>query len=296
MPQNIKVNGAWKNVTNQYVKVGGVWKTVSAGYVKVAGVWKQFYSAISSVSVTYTAVAGGGGGGSSAGGGGGAGGFIEGTYSISDLGNYPIVIGAAGAVTTTNGNGFQGGNTTLFGLTALGGGLGTCYGGGSGGNGGSGGGGGAFSSGQGAGLTTQVSTYGYGFGNNGGTGYAAVVNGRAGSGGGAGGAGQNGTAGTSPGMPGGLGKASTINGTTYATGGRGGWEQTGQAVGVDAAANTGNGGEGTADNRTAGKGGSGIAIIRYTTGSMTATGGTITTSGGFTIHTFTANGTFTRTA
>jgi hypothetical protein len=29
---------------------------------------------------------------------------------------------------------------------------------------------------------------------------------------------------------------------------------------------------------------------------MTATGGTITTSGGNTIHTFTANGTFTRTA
>jgi hypothetical protein len=97
-------------------------------------------------------------------------------------------------------------------------------------------------------------------------------------------------------MPGGVGRASTINGVTYSTGGRGGWEQTGQATGVDAAANTGTGGEGTADNRTAGRGGSGIVLIRYATGSMTATGGTITTSGGNTIHTFTANGNFVRTA
>jgi hypothetical protein len=97
-------------------------------------------------------------------------------------------------------------------------------------------------------------------------------------------------------MTGGLGRASTINGVTYSIGGQGGWEETGQAVGVDAAANTGRGGQGTADNRTAGRGGSGIVIIRYTTGSMTATGGSITTSGGNTIHTFTANGDFVRTA
>jgi hypothetical protein len=33
-------------------------------------------------------------------------------------------------------------------------------------------------------------------------------------------------------------------------------------------------------------------IISYPTGSITATGGTITTSGGNTIHTFTSTGTF----
>jgi hypothetical protein len=37
-------------------------------------------------------------------------------------------------------------------------------------------------------------------------------------------------------------------------------------------------------------------IVKYTTGAMTATGGTVTTSGGNTIHTFTSNGTFQRTA
>lgn len=40
----------------------------------------------------------------------------------------------------------------------------------------------------------------------------------------------------------------------------------------------------------------GCVIIRYLTGTITATGGTITTSGGYTIHTFTSNGTWQRTA
>jgi hypothetical protein len=39
-------------------------------------------------------------------------------------------------------------------------------------------------------------------------------------------------------------------------------------------------------------GGSGIVIVRYS-GAQQATGGTITSSGGFTIHTFTSSGTFT---
>ena len=39
-------------------------------------------------------------------------------------------------------------------------------------------------------------------------------------------------------------------------------------------------------------GGSGIVIIRYLTGSISATGGIITTSGSYTIHTFTVSGTF----
>ncbi len=71
-------------------------------------------------------------------------------------------------------------------------------------------------------------------------------------------------------------------------------------AGTAAAANTGSGGGGGGSNGTtytAGyAGGSGIAIIRYLTGAITATGGTIVTSGGYTYHTFTSNGTFTRTA
>ena len=48
-------------------------------------------------------------------------------------------------------------------------------------------------------------------------------------------------------------------------------------------ANTGNGAGGNAT------GGSGIVIVRYT-GAQKGTGGTITSSGGYTYHTFTANG------
>ena len=39
-------------------------------------------------------------------------------------------------------------------------------------------------------------------------------------------------------------------------------------------------------------GGGGIAIIRYQSLTALAVGGTVTTSGGYQIHTFTSNGTF----
>jgi hypothetical protein len=42
----------------------------------------------------------------------------------------------------------------------------------------------------------------------------------------------------------------------------------------------------------AGNGGSGIVIIRYS-GSQIGTGGTVTSSGGYTYHTFTSSGTYT---
>lgn len=59
---------------------------------------------------------------------------------------------------------------------------------------------------------------------------------------------------------------------------------------------TGGAARGYGGDSSGGPGGNGIVVIRYLTGTMTATGGTVTTSGGYTIHTFTANGTFTRTA
>ena len=45
-------------------------------------------------------------------------------------------------------------------------------------------------------------------------------------------------------------------------------------------------------NGSGSAGGSGIVIVRYL-GSQIATGGTITSSGGYTIHSFTGSGTFT---
>ena len=69
-------------------------------------------------------VAGGGGGGTGAiEGGGGGGGLLNGTTKINAAGTYPIVIGGGGSVET------QGGSTTVFGVSATGGGLGSGSGG-----------------------------------------------------------------------------------------------------------------------------------------------------------------------
>ena len=68
----------------------------------------------------------------------------------------------------------------------------------------------------------------------------------------------------------------------------------GGAAGVPTAgaANTGSGGGGEGNNLTVSgaAGGSGVVIVRYW-GNARATGGAITSSGGYTIHTFTSNGT-----
>lgn len=61
--------------------------------------------------------------------------------------------------------------------------------------------------------------------------------------------------------------------------------------------NPGDGGSGANDSTVpSGAGANGIAIISYPIGSITATGGTMTTAGGNTIHTFTTNGSFVVTA
>ena len=44
---------------------------------------------------------------------------------------------------------------------------------------------------------------------------------------------------------------------------------------------------------TGGAGGSGVVIIRYAGSAQRATGGTVTITGGYVIHTFTTSGTYT---
>lgn len=226
-------------------------------------------------------IGGGGGGGiktvsasGPSGGGGGAGGFIETAHTGVTEGSYMVTVGAGGAITS------DGGSSSIGSLvTALGGGAG---GSGTAGHvGGSGGGGTGLNAG-GSGTAGQ--------GNNGAGGNGSIDDAGGGGGGGAGTAGSSGI--NTTGGTGGTGKSSSISGSavTYAAGGGGGSGSNNGAVG---AANTGNGGGGAGDTgSTAGAGGSGIIIISYPTGSMTATGGTITTSGGNTIHTFTSSGTF----
>ena len=265
-------------------------------------------------------VAGGGGGGLHSGGGGGAGGLVYygyetpktpngGNVSITTGVAYPIIVGAGGPGSgaqyqSAPGNGYDGGSSSALGYAAMGGG-----GGGSGGNGvngrngGSGGGGGRSSPG-GSGTTGQGNGGGY-LGNSNPS-YP---------GGGGGGAAAAGTGGTnSAGGTGGNGYAYSISGssTYYAGGGGGNLQDSTNSVPTQGAGGSGGGGNGSSsgtgglggvntgggggganyNTQGGGGGGSGIVIIAYA-GAQRGSGGTVTSSGGFTIHTFTSSGTFT---
>ncbi len=245
-------------------------------------------------------VAGGGSGGGSTGGGGGGGGVIS-TLTEVEPGNYTVTVGAGGTAPGNQNPGISGGNSSFNGLTAIGGGGGafTRTGGvvGGGLNGGSGGGSQDYYSANIGGLGTTLQ------GNPGGAlGYASASGG-----GGAGGAGWA-TEAQYIGGAGGNGVASAITGSTqyYGAGGGGGnggagglgGGGNGADVGGAGAANTGSGGGGGWSYATGngGAGGSGIVIISFPIGKVTATGGTVTTSGGYEIHTFTSSGTLNVTA
>lgn len=268
--------------------------------------------------VEYLVIAGGGGGGRGGrgGGGGGAGGYrssvvgqssgqnssAEATLTINAGTTYTVTVGGGG------GSQGQGSDSVFSTITSSGGGTGGSYNG-AGAAGGSGG-GSSNSGGGGAGTANQ----GFAGANN-------SNNQNVGAGGG--GAGQAGQ--SSPGADeyrggnGGAGIASNITGTsiTRAGGGGGGSGYSGGnatgsggsgiggsggtvngGAGSAGTANTGSGGGGGGmvdggGNGAGGNGGSGIVIVRYPTASasgFTITGGTITTSGSYTIHTFTSSG------
>ncbi len=294
-----------------------------------AGTWIEVTSStVTSISTTttpttasveYLAAGGGGGGGGAtslgtnfdaSGGGGGAGEVETGSTALA-LGNYSVIIGNGGTGGASNGSrGTSGQNTTIgSSITALGG------GGGGGSNsaeddglsGGSGGGGGGEAS-----LVTS------GTGGTGTAGFNGGAGSSSGEGGGGGGAGAVG--GAAPGN-GGIGTSSSISGTSVFYGGGGGGGDAGgtspnpgeggqggggnggsttgtgspeQATAGQANTGGGGGGGGATDNidMAGANGGSGIAIIRYVTGTLLATGGTVTYSGIYTIHTFTSSDTF----
>lgn len=270
--------------------------------------WKAFNVA-ASYSIDYLIVAGGAAGGIDQGGGGGAGGVLTGSYTVGATTAYSLVVGAGGTSVASN-TFVNGSNSTGFSLTAIGGGggAGISYSSRNGNSGGSGGGGSsAWSSGvQGSG---GAGTSGQGYA--GGTGSAGGGNSSGGGGGGAGAVG--GTVVGNAAGPGGVGIASSISGTStyYGGGGGGGTYQGTRAAGGNGGGGSGagpstsfDGGSGTANTGggggggpgtatgTVGSGGSGIIILRYL-GSQRGTGGTVTSSGGYTIHTFTTSGTYT---
>jgi hypothetical protein len=246
----------------------------------------------SSLSVDYLIVAGGGGSGGF-GGGGGAGGALLGSATV--LGSYAIVVGAGGNGESSNDTGgSNGANSSFNSLVAIGGGTGRH--GQLATNGGSGG-------GNGYGWASPASSFVAGQGSSGGGGNGTGPGYPGGGGGGATGVGGNASA-NSGGTAGnaGAGLLSTISGAPvyYAVGGPGsarsggvnGSASTGgSSVGQVGAPNTGNGGGGGLVAWVGKNGGSGIVIVRYL-GTPQGTGGTITQVGGYTIHTFTSDGTF----
>jgi hypothetical protein len=253
------------------------------------------------LSANYLVVAGGGGGGVDDGGGGGAGGYQSSTFSLSTLNTYSITVGAGGTAPFSTTNGGNGSNSVVSGtglttLTSVGGGAGgsSLYGR-NGFSGGSGGGGSGYAGGTGTGGAGTS-----GQGNAGGT---SSTNQQGAGGGGAGAVGGNGGAGT-----GGVGLANSISGSSvYYAGGGGscslkagglggggtGAQNTGGGTAATAGtANTGGGGGAASAFGPAGAaGGSGVVIISYASATPKFVGGTLTTSGGNQIHTFTSSGT-----
>ncbi|MEJ0001950.1 MAG: immunoglobulin-like domain-containing protein [bacterium] len=261
-------------------------------------------------------IGGGGGGGKGStkqGGGGGAGGYIE-NNSVSIIAQaYAVTVGNGGpGAASTGTNGVNGSDSSALSLVATGGGGGASGSEVLGSNGGSGGGGagGCCSSDPGG---TGIS----GQGHDGGKGYTTSTGSSNRAGGGGGGAGAVGSAGSSNshGGNGGAGAASSITGTsiTRAGGGGGNGSTAGTASagggagggtstnGVSGTANTGGGGGGADSSHSGGAGGSGVVIIAYHTDgsdgiSPSSTGGTVTTAGAYTVHTFNSSATFTALA
>lgn len=234
-----------------------------------------------SMTVEYLIVGGGGGGGKDYGGGGGAGGVLNGTMSVTGSTPYSITVGTGGAGGTSgSGAGTSGGNSTAFGLTALGG-----------GGGGSGIGGATSSGASGGGGSPNGSSLSPGSGSSGGHAGGSGANGGGQSllAGGGGGAIEIGSAGTqyTHSGDGGDGYVFNISGVDVAYGGGGGgggYQPFSVTAGVggiggggnggyadgsagsNATPNTGGGGGGGAGNSgNGGSGANGIVIIRYQT-------------------------------
>jgi hypothetical protein len=239
-----------------------------------------------SIAAEYLVVGGGGGGGGNSsggwqGGGGGAGGYRTGTTVLLDQ-SYPIIIGAGGAGGTSAASGSSGSNSSFNSIIGTGGG----YGGGAISNGGGADGGSGGSGGGGAGKI-GVSTGGAG---NAGSfspveGYAGAGNSGSTNNPGCGGGSSSAATAGAPSTAG-AGTSNSISGSavTYGVGG-------GISTGTAGTANRGNGGAGgSGASGNGGAGGTGEVTVKYL-GEARFTGGTITSSGGYTIHTFTSSGT-----
>jgi hypothetical protein len=287
-----------------------VYSTFNSGFINFKSVAPRVGKAVPARASSALAliVAGGGASPTSISAGGGAGGFLLTTTPLT-TGTYSVFVGDGGRTRNTF-SGSNGQTSSIANLVALGGGgaggfppAGGSNPGTTGSNGGSGGGGGTSQTG---GLRSAGGTGSIGQGNNGGGGGDSYGGG---GGGGAGNPGSNAVGGS--GGRGGDGLISSISGfaTYYAGGGGGGTafaptpgsgglggggNGSSSGTGSAGSANTGGGAGGSGNTFAGADGGSGIVIIRYP-GAPIATGGTVTSFGGDTIHTFTATGSSTFT-
>jgi len=284
---------AWDQLSNKFSATGGTESTYTSGgtiYKVHTFTSSGTFTAESSGSVDVLVVAGGGGGGCWVAGGGGAGGMIIRPGLSITAGAKTVTIGAGGTGGYNPGNyggmpnGTVGGNSSVLGLTALGGGLGSMWDQTHDVNGGSGG-GGAVDVSAPNGLGLQPSQSGdsgtYGYGNNGG-GKAGTPSGHGATGGGGAGAAatnnKNGGVGKDNNYRtgsnikyaggGGAGTHDAGYGTTSGGAGGGGAGYSGSAgPGQNGGTNLGGGAGGSGNNggqaSRGGNGGSGIVIVRY---------------------------------
>ena len=267
---------------------------------------------LTTVQVLVVAGGGGGGGGYQGGGAGGGGLIYNSSYSVTTGAFITVTVGNGGLGIKSGIYPTNGGNSVFGSLTAIGGGLGaneiqsmamTPNNGPT-----IGGSGGAGSHGVILAGAAGTSLQGYAGGN----GWSATSQYLGGGGGGAGSVGANATA--TAGGAGGSGLSNSITGSPiyYAGGGGGssranvsgpsglggsggGGNANGIGAGSNGQANTGGGGGAggfATGTGPGGDGGSGIVIVRYSGTQKAADGGTVTSSGGYVIHTFGAIGTY----
>lgn len=320
-PNGQNIYGASSNVTlnNSGESVNMVYIDSTQGWIAYSGF---IASPIGTYTVEYLVIAGGGGGGAY-GAGGGAGGLVSGTgasgFAVTPGLEYSVTVGAGGAG-SPSGHGASGTNSIFSSTT-------TAIAGGGGGNsassgysGGSGGGSGYDNAPAGAGTAGQGNpggnvpgTVANPYPSGGGGGADATGGNGSGNNGGAGGAGSNSfsawASATSTGSggyyAGGGGGSVSYGGPSYGTsgvlgpGGAGGGGAGSLGTNTPAVAgttNTGGGGGGGGYTNTqapGANGGSGLVILRYAGASQRGVGGSVSTSGGYTYHTFTSSGTFT---
>ena len=318
-PNGLKINGSTINVLLKLNREGIAFVYIDStqGWIPYSGI-NAATPELTNYSVEYLVVAGGGAGGGNAGGGGGAGGYRASTATVTIATGYTVTVGAGGSGGT--GNGANGGNSVFSTITSTGGGGGgglqtdtaSARAGASGGSGGGGGGtgndnvgvasGGSGTSGQGnsggSSGTSPSSCIRDGGGGGGSTGAGGAASGQSAGGGGIGTVWSNG------GSYAGGGGGGNTNYTAYScgadqpggAGNSGGGNGGSAANGSSATTNTGSGGGGggfsPSNAYSGGNGASGIVIVRYS-GTQRGTGGTVSSSGGYTYHTFTSSGTYT---